>query len=160
MCAWEFRTSCLNNKTETLCENLYIKDKEGKSQKLHSVLTYQMANKRKGCINRDYNSVENMIKITKYWLEHGQRPEKFTREYIISDNIISDNIISENGTNQLPLKEVRQIVSGLQPYLKKSKIKKSTTVLVKGKSKIKKSTTILVKGKSKKQLGKQIPKIF
>ena len=147
---WEFRTSCLNSKTETLCENLYIKDKEGNPRKLHSVLTYQMENKRTGCINRDYNSVENMKKITKYWLEHGRRPEKFTREYMIS----------EKDTNQLPLKEESQIVSGLQPYLKKSKIKKSKSVLVKGKSKIKKSTKVLIKGKIEKQLGKQIPKIF
>jgi hypothetical protein len=58
----EFRTSCINNKTNTLCENLYIPDKKNILQKIHSVLTYQMENKWNGCINRDWNSVK-IIKI-------------------------------------------------------------------------------------------------
>ena len=31
----EFRTSCLNYKTETKCENLELPDKTGKSRKIH-----------------------------------------------------------------------------------------------------------------------------
>ena len=30
-----------------------------------------------GCINRDENSVNNMIKIVNYYLEYKDRPEKF-----------------------------------------------------------------------------------
>ena len=35
----------------------------GKIQKIHLVLTYKMENKECGCINRDENTVNNMIKI-------------------------------------------------------------------------------------------------
>ena len=54
----EFRTSCLSYKTEEHCENLYLKfkkDPKQKEQKIHSILTYQMENNRKGCINCDKN---------------------------------------------------------------------------------------------------------
>ena len=56
----EFRTSCLLYKTEEVCENLYLKfkkDKLQKERKMHSILTYQMENNRKGCINRDKNVI-------------------------------------------------------------------------------------------------------
>jgi hypothetical protein len=77
----EFRTSCLSCKTEERCENLYIPDKKGVTRKIHSILTYQMENKRIGCINRDNNSVNNMIKLVKYYFEHKDRPEKYKRSY-------------------------------------------------------------------------------
>ena len=41
----EFRTSCINHKTETLTENIYLPDKKGKSRKIHSILTYQTESK-------------------------------------------------------------------------------------------------------------------
>ncbi|ULY68595.1 hypothetical protein [Chlorella virus XW01] len=75
----EFRTSCINHKTETLTENIYLPDKKGKSRKIHSILTYQTENKRLGCINRDENSVNNMIKLVKYYFEYKDRPEVFKR---------------------------------------------------------------------------------
>lgn len=83
----EFRTSKLNCHTEEVCENLWLPKKiitkEGKeiikSIKLHSVLTYKMKNKRKGCINRDINSVLNMKKIVDSWLKTRSRPENFSR---------------------------------------------------------------------------------
>lgn len=75
----EFRTSCINHKTETLTENIYLPDKKGKSRKIHSILTYQTENKRLGCINRDENSVNNMIKLIKYYFEYKDRPEVFKR---------------------------------------------------------------------------------
>lgn len=77
----EFRTSCLNYKTEELCQNIYLPDKKGKLRKIHAILTYQMENKRYGCINRDWNSVKNMKKIVDYWFENKERPIKFRREY-------------------------------------------------------------------------------
>jgi hypothetical protein len=75
----EFRTSCLNYKTEERCDNLVLPDKKGKEREIHSILTYQMENKRMGCINRDLNSVNNMVKIVKYYLKNGKRPYRFTR---------------------------------------------------------------------------------
>lgn len=76
----EFRTSCLSSRTHERCENLEVLDKTGKSRELHSVLTYQMENKRKGCINRNRNAVENMRYITIYQLLYGERPIEFRRE--------------------------------------------------------------------------------
>jgi hypothetical protein len=82
----EFRTSCLNCKTEEKCENMYLPDKQGKFRKIHSILTYQTKNKSLGCINRDSNSCNNMIKIMEFYFEHKKRPEKFTRNYKIKDD--------------------------------------------------------------------------
>lgn len=48
--------------------------------KLHSVLTYKLEKKEMGCINRDLNSVLNMVKIIKEEIETGKRPEKYTRQ--------------------------------------------------------------------------------
>ena len=80
----EFRTSCLSNKTEELCENLYLKfkkDPNQKERKIHSILTYQMENNRKGCINRDKNGCKNIQKVFNHYMETGERPEKYRREY-------------------------------------------------------------------------------
>ena len=73
----EYRTSLLNYKTEEVSENLYLPDKTGVIRKMHSILTYQMENKRTGCINRDKNSVNNMAKITNYFLEYKEIPERY-----------------------------------------------------------------------------------
>ena len=40
----EFRTSCLNYKTEELCNNLYLPDKRNIERKMHSILTFKMEN--------------------------------------------------------------------------------------------------------------------
>jgi len=56
----EFRTSCLSYKTKELCKNLYLPDKKGEDRKIHSTLTYQTENNRKGCINRDKNGCKNI----------------------------------------------------------------------------------------------------
>jgi hypothetical protein len=77
----EFRTSKLNCKNETKNENLSLPDKKGKSREIHSILTYQMESQRMGCINRDENAVNNMIKLVKYYLQFKERPEKFRRDY-------------------------------------------------------------------------------
>ncbi|AYV80539.1 MAG: hypothetical protein Harvfovirus2_69 [Harvfovirus sp.] len=79
----EFRTSCLNYKTEQRCENLYI-ELNSKVRKIHSVLTYQMQNKRLGCINRDRNAVQNMRKIVHHYLATGKRLERYSRSYKIN----------------------------------------------------------------------------
>jgi hypothetical protein len=80
----EFRTSCLSYKTEELCENLYLKfkkDPKNKERKIHSILTYKMENNRKGCMNRDKNGCKNIEKVFKSYIETGERPEKYRREY-------------------------------------------------------------------------------
>jgi hypothetical protein len=64
----EFHTYKLNHKTEEVCENLYLPDANGIIQKLHSVLTYKMENGQIGCINRDENAVNNMIKIVNHYI--------------------------------------------------------------------------------------------
>jgi hypothetical protein len=77
----EYRTSLLNYKTEEISENLYLPDKNGVVRKIHSILTYQMENKRTGCINRDKNSVNNMAKIINHFLEHKETPERYKRGF-------------------------------------------------------------------------------
>jgi len=82
----EFRTSCLCYKTEELCENLYLKfekDPKQKERKIHSILTYQMENKRKGCINRDKNGCKNIQKIFNNYMETGERPVRYRRDYTL-----------------------------------------------------------------------------
>jgi hypothetical protein len=77
----EFRTSCLSYKTKDLCKNLYLPDKKGEDRKIHSILTYQMENNRKGCINRDKNGCKNIRYVFNYYKKTGKRPERFRREY-------------------------------------------------------------------------------
>lgn len=101
----EFRTSCLNYKTEERCENLYLPDKKGKSRKIHAILTYQMENKRKGCINRDKNSVLNMKKIVQHYLKNRERPQNYRREVKIEK--ISKKKSSKNKNRCQPLKSSR-----------------------------------------------------
>ena len=78
---YEFRTSLLNYKTEERNDNLFLIDKTNKTREIHSILTYKMENKRMGCINRDYNAVNNYKKITEYYLDHKDRPEKYKKSY-------------------------------------------------------------------------------
>ena len=92
----EFRTSLLNCKTNNKCENLYLPDKKQVVRKLHSVLTYQTENNRSGCINRDENSVNNMIMLTNYYLQHKDRPEKFKRSYKLIDYQTKDSNPNSN----------------------------------------------------------------
>jgi len=83
----EFRTSCLNYKTEEYCENLSLPDSQGNPRKLHSVLTYKMENKgdgcesRKGCINRDKNGCKNIQKLFESYLKTGDIPDVYKRSY-------------------------------------------------------------------------------
>ena len=56
---------------------------------MHSILTYQTENKRMGCINRDENATNNMVKLVNYYIKYQDRPEKYKRDYNI--NIKDDN---------------------------------------------------------------------
>jgi len=97
----EFRTSRINNKTNPLFENLYIPDKKNTLRKIHSVLTYQMENKRNSCINRDWNSVKNMKNIVDYWFIHKERPLKFRRDYDMEEekNIVKNKTKKNKAKN-------------------------------------------------------------
>ena len=75
----EYKTSCLHNKTEERCDNLSLPDKKGKMREIHAILTYEMKNKRKGCINRDKNAVLNMRKLANHYLKTGERQDKYRR---------------------------------------------------------------------------------
>ena len=75
----EYRTSCLNHKTEEPSNNIYLPDKNNKSRKIHSILTYKMENNRLGCINRDKNGCKNIQKIFEYYMKNNERPEKYSR---------------------------------------------------------------------------------
>ena len=77
----EFRTSCLSYETKDLCKNMYLPDKKGENRKIHSILTYQMENNRKGCINRDKNGCKNIRYVFNYYKKTGKRPMKYSREY-------------------------------------------------------------------------------
>jgi hypothetical protein len=58
-----------------------LPDKKGEDRKIHSILTYQMENNRKGCINRDKNGCKNIRYVFNYYKKTGKRPERFRREY-------------------------------------------------------------------------------
>ena len=87
----EFRTSMLDYKTESICDNLHIADKCNSLRKIHSVLTYKM-NGRLSCINRDYNAVMNMRKITQCCLNNKPRPNRYCRGIIINDTLNAANL--------------------------------------------------------------------
>ena len=76
----EFRTSCLNYKTENRCENLILPSPiTGINYKMHSILTYKMENNRLGCINRDKNGCYNIKKLFNTYMTSGNRPERYRR---------------------------------------------------------------------------------
>jgi hypothetical protein len=52
-----------------------------------------------GCINRDENSVNNMINLVKYYLEFKNRPDKFKRDYKFPDPIkdTNPNLLASSG---------------------------------------------------------------
>ena len=76
----EYRTSCLNYKTEKRCENLILPSPvTGKNYKMHSILTYKMENNRLGCINRDKNGCYNIKKLFYSYMNSGVIPEAYRR---------------------------------------------------------------------------------
>ncbi len=44
-----------------------------------------------GCIDRDENAVNNMVKIVKEYIEKKERPLKFRRDYKFPEKIKDDN---------------------------------------------------------------------
>jgi len=81
----EFRTSKLAFHTQEKTKCLYLPDKKNKMRKRHPILTYQMENNRKGCINRDKNACKNIQLVFDSIIETGERPERFRRNYKLDD---------------------------------------------------------------------------
>ena len=89
----EYKTSCLNYKTEKYCSNLYLPDKNNNLRKMHSILTYQMENKRMGCINRDKNGCYNIQKIFQSYMKTGERHENYKRGIFLEKIKIANLIV-------------------------------------------------------------------
>lgn len=84
----EYRTSCLHNTTEERCGHLKLpvynkRHKTIKTQNMHSILTYKMANNRLGCIDRDKNGCLNIKKIFNSYIATGDIQVRYRRGYIL-----------------------------------------------------------------------------
>ena len=90
----ELRTYKLHYITEEPCENLTYK--KGETRKLHLVLTYKMENKQSGCINRDQNAVNNMIKIVNHHIKYKERPLRYRRSFDLTKDSNPLNITLNN----------------------------------------------------------------
>ncbi len=104
----EFRTSKLHHITEKPCDNLYMMDNnkdetKRKERKLHSVLTYKMENKQSGCINRDENAVNNMIKIVNHHIKHKERPLRYRRSFDLTKDSNPPEITLNKGSSIITL---------------------------------------------------------
>ena len=95
----EFRTSCLDWRTEERNENAYVKTEEGSTKKLHSVLVSKIQNinntECKSFQNRDLNSVKNMRKITQSYIENGERPLRYRRGQKLSEDLVKSSLAKE-----------------------------------------------------------------
>jgi hypothetical protein len=63
-----------------------------------------MENGQIGCINRDKNAVNNMIKIVKYYLENKKRPINYFRSFEpkgVNPSILTDTISKTNKDGQV-----------------------------------------------------------
>ena len=84
----EFRTSCLNYKTNKKVENLKLYNKKTeKYEKIHQVLILTEKSNVSCCISRDKNAVYNFEKITKQYLLDKTRPYMFRRDVDIVNEI-------------------------------------------------------------------------
>ena len=83
----EYKTSKIYYKDITKeNDNLCVKI-NGHKEKLHSVLTFKMS-KNMECINRDYNSTQNMLSILKNLIKNKCRPDIYTRKKSITNKEI------------------------------------------------------------------------
>jgi hypothetical protein len=101
----EHRTSMINCKTYKKNKNLYLPDKKNVMREMHSILTYQMENNRKGCINRDKNAVNNMITIVNSFLKDRSRPKVFRREKLIDNHTIGEIKSGKSGASKSKVKK-------------------------------------------------------
>jgi hypothetical protein len=114
----EFRTSKLHYKTEKEGSNLYVTDKKGESNKLHSVLTFQMENTRLGCINRDVNAVKNIRKLVKYYFYYHKRPDPYLRTNVNNFETVS----SSKPTVNMPLRTITSFIDVQKQIIQEAKL--------------------------------------
>ncbi|KAJ3010269.1 UNVERIFIED_CONTAM: hypothetical protein HDU68_002245 [Siphonaria sp. JEL0065] len=84
----EFRTSCLDHRTEERCQNLRIQF-GGKVRKLHAVLVSKLPNGSTACMNRDKNGCRNIFHHYFSDLE-SKRPLRYTRGVNIADQVVEE----------------------------------------------------------------------
>ena len=87
----EFRTSCLDYRTEERVQNACVK-KGNKKKAIHRVLVSKIREGLNGkpiysYQNRDKNAVRNMRKIFNYYLKYKERPNRYDRSLKIDNNI-------------------------------------------------------------------------
>ena len=70
-----------------------LQDKKDVKICIYQIKKVLNESKRIGCINRDENAVNNMIKIVNTYLLNKTRPEKFRRDYKFPEKIKDDNLI-------------------------------------------------------------------
>jgi hypothetical protein len=95
----EYRTSCLDWRTEQYNNNAKVLDKYGKTKKLHSVLVSTIPNNEntecKMCFqNRDLNSVLNIKKLTKWYLEKGERLYNYRRDIKLPERNLEEKTVT------------------------------------------------------------------
>ena len=105
----EYNTSKLHYKTESEGNNLYYTDKRNKLRKLHSVLTFKMENNRKGCINRDINSVKNMRKLFKNWLTTKKWLVNYDRNKSCQPRNLSVQSTSDSKPKKVRLQQIKTV---------------------------------------------------
>ena len=95
----EYRTSCLDWRTEKYNNNAKVMDKHGKTKKLHSVLVSTIPNNentecKTSFQNRDRNSVLNIKKITKWYLEKGERIYNYRRDIKLPERNLEEKTVT------------------------------------------------------------------
>ena len=100
----EFRTSCINYKTENICDNLNLWFND-KKREMHSILTFTMENNRLGCINRDKNGCNNIKKLFNCYLQSKPIPLVYSRSHKLIKNPPTANCRLSNDVDN-PLNRV------------------------------------------------------
>ena len=83
----EFRTSCIEYKSERKCENMFLPDAKGKLREKHAILSYKNERNQEGYRNRDRNSVNGYKRIVNETLKTGERPEVYKRDYKLPEKL-------------------------------------------------------------------------
>ena len=53
------------------------------------------------CLNRDWNAVKNMKKITDYWFKYGKRPIKYSRKYDFQSHKLKNSNPRKKASNRI-----------------------------------------------------------
>jgi len=70
-------------------------------KEIHRVFTFKMSNERLGCINRDVNSVINMMNIVEHLLEYKSRPKEFTRIANVDSPLSENSNVKESNASTI-----------------------------------------------------------